>query len=76
MSPSRSPSFAFLDTHDSRLVILGTRAERLFSEDPNAALTKRRLYAELLAQRLNKQFDGKLDEIVGELRGEIWERAS
>jgi type I restriction enzyme R subunit len=49
--PARSPNFAFLAVHDERLAILGTQAERLFAEDPNAALTKLRLFAELLAQR-------------------------
>ena len=50
MSPARSPNFAFLTAHDDRLAVLGTQAERLFAEDPNAALTKLRLFAELLAQ--------------------------
>jgi type I restriction enzyme R subunit len=49
--PSRWVNFAFLAVHDERLVILGSQAERLFSEDPNAALTKLRLFAEFLAQR-------------------------
>jgi type I restriction enzyme R subunit len=49
--PLRSPNFAFLATHDERLVVLGTQAERLFADDPHAALTKLRLFAELLAQR-------------------------
>ena len=52
VSPStRSPNFAFLAIHDDRLAVLGTQAERLFADDPNAALTKLRLFAELLAQR-------------------------
>jgi type I restriction enzyme R subunit len=49
--PARSPNFAFLAVHDDRLAVLGTQAERLFAEEPNAALTKLRLFAELLAQR-------------------------
>jgi type I restriction enzyme R subunit len=49
--PARSPNFAFLAVHDDRLAVLATQAERLFAEDPNAALTKLRLFAELLAQR-------------------------
>ena len=47
----RSPNFAFLAVHDERLAVLGTQAERLFADDPNAALTKLRLFGELLAQR-------------------------
>jgi hypothetical protein len=50
-TPTRSLNFAFLAVHDDRLAVLGTQAERLFAEDPNAALTKLRLFAELLAQR-------------------------
>jgi type I restriction enzyme R subunit len=51
MPEPSSPNFAFLAPHDPRLVILGSQAERLFADDPNAALTKLRLFAELLAQR-------------------------
>lgn len=49
--PARSPNFAFLAIHDDRLSVLGTQAERHFADDPNAALTKLRLFAEILAQR-------------------------
>ncbi len=46
-----SPNFAFLGYHDARLVVLGTQAERLFTEDPSACIGKLRLFGELLAQR-------------------------
>jgi type I restriction enzyme R subunit len=49
--PARSPNFSFLAVHDDRLAVLGTQAERLFADDPNATLTKLRLFGELLAQR-------------------------
>lgn len=45
-----SPNFAFLNSHDSQLVRLGTMAERYFKEDPVTCLMKLRQFGELLAQ--------------------------
>ncbi|MGB3510986.1 MAG: type I restriction-modification system endonuclease [Microcoleaceae cyanobacterium] len=45
-----SQNFAFLQKHDSQLVLLATLAERYFKEDPNTCLIKLRQFGELLAQ--------------------------
>ncbi|WP_437930172.1 type I restriction-modification system endonuclease [Sorangium sp. So ce291] len=49
--PAASPNFAFLAHHDPRLVVLGTQAERYFTEDPNTCLVVLRQFGEILAQR-------------------------
>lgn len=45
-----SPNFAFLNLHDSQLVILGSKAEQYFVDDPITCLMKLRQFGELLAQ--------------------------
>ncbi|WP_437563101.1 type I restriction-modification system endonuclease [Sorangium sp. So ce542] len=51
MPPAASPNFSFLAHHDPRLAVLGTQAERYFTEDPNTCLVKLRQFGEILAQR-------------------------
>jgi type I restriction enzyme R subunit len=46
-----SPNFQFLAHHDPHLVLLGTQAERLFTEDPSACIAKLRTFGEILAKR-------------------------
>ena len=74
--PTPSPNFAFLAAHDDRLAVLGTQAERLFAEDPNAALTKLRLFAELLAQRAaaNSSLYASYQESQADLLGRLQSR--
>jgi type I restriction enzyme R subunit len=50
MPATPSQNFAFLESHDSRLVQLGALAERYFAEDPSTTLFKLRQLAELLAR--------------------------
>ncbi len=45
-----SPNFAFLQQHDSQLVLLATLAETYFKQDPNTCLMKLRQFGELLAR--------------------------
>ena len=45
-----SPNFGFLVEHEPGLVLLAAQAETLFPIDPVAAITKVRLFAELLTQ--------------------------
>ncbi len=47
-----SANFGFLAKHDPLLVSLGALAERYFADDPVGALTKLRLFAEVLAQHV------------------------
>jgi type I restriction enzyme, R subunit len=45
-----SVNFSFLAAYDERVAIVAAQAERLFAEDPHAALGKLRLFGELLAR--------------------------
>lgn len=48
--PPTSVNFAFLAQYDHRIALVAAQAERLFAEDPHAALAKLRLFGELLAR--------------------------
>src|SRR5262245_13853303 len=45
-----SPNFGFLAKQEPRLALLGSQAERYFSDDPSTALIKVRQFAEFLAK--------------------------
>jgi type I restriction enzyme R subunit len=67
-----SANFGFLARHDPLLVSLGTLAERYFSVDPVTALTKLRLYGEVLAQHLASNV--ALPKVPGEQQAELLQR--
>lgn len=48
----RTPNFGFLLDHDKELVLLGAQAESYVYTDPNAAMTKARLFSEILTRLL------------------------
>lgn len=50
MATPTSVNFGFLAAYDERVAIVAAQAERLFAEDPHAALGKLRLFGELLAR--------------------------
>lgn len=50
-APAPSPNFAFLASHDARLVALPTQAEMVFPHDPVGCLVRLRAFGEHLAKR-------------------------
>jgi type I restriction enzyme, R subunit len=78
LNTTPSPNFAYLAHHDARLVALATQAEDLFARDPNATLTKLRLFGEMLAQRAAAKV-GLLSDPTGsqqQLIDRLWERGA
>lgn len=51
-APPQSPNFGFLARYDARLVLVATRAEQYFPEDPVTSLMKLRQFGEMLAQQV------------------------
>lgn len=57
----RTPNFGFLLDHDKELVLLGAQAESYVYTDPNAAMTKARLFSEILTRLLVRLTDCRVN---------------
>jgi type I restriction enzyme R subunit len=70
-------NFGFLAAHDSRLVRLGTLAERYFPDDPATAIVKLRQFAELMSKLIAARhalYEGERETFEATLRRLSFER--